>query len=38
VFTVAQLGGWTKVNARFFDPTTGVMAAIENKLGVATKK
>ena len=38
LFTVAQLGGWTKVNSRFFDPTTGVMAAIENKLGVATKK
>jgi len=38
LFTVAELGGWTKLNARFFDPTTGVMATIENKLGVATKK
>jgi sulfate transport system substrate-binding protein len=38
LFTVAQLGGWAKVSARLFDPATGVMAGIEARLGVPTKK
>jgi sulfate transport system substrate-binding protein len=38
LFTINDLGGWTAVNTRFFDPTTSVMATIENKLGVPTKK
>ncbi|MHB8467993.1 MAG: sulfate ABC transporter substrate-binding protein [Acidimicrobiales bacterium] len=38
LFTIADLGGWTAQNTKFFDPTSGVMAGIENKLGVATKK
>jgi sulfate transport system substrate-binding protein len=38
LFTVADLGGWTLLNTRFSDPTNGVIAAIENKLGVPTKK
>ena len=37
LFTIdsAKLGlsGWTKVNRRFFDPNTGVMARIERSLG-----
>jgi sulfate transport system substrate-binding protein len=37
LFTIADLGGWTVVSTRFFDPTKGVMAAIENHLGVPTK-
>src|SRR5689334_13114860 len=27
------LNGWTKVNARFFDPNKGIVAKIENSLG-----
>lgn len=38
LFTIADLGGWTAVNTKFFDPTSSVMATIENKLGVPTKK
>ena len=38
LFTIADLGGWTTENTKFFDPTAGVMAGIENKLGVPTKK
>ncbi len=30
------LGGWDKVNTKFFDPTNGIMAKIEQSLGVAT--
>jgi sulfate transport system substrate-binding protein len=36
LFTIKELGGWSKVNKDFFDPNTGVMAGIEQKLGVAT--
>jgi sulfate/thiosulfate-binding protein len=35
-FTIASLGGWTSVNTKFFDPTTGVVAKIEQGLGVST--
>jgi ABC-type sulfate transport system substrate-binding protein len=36
LFTIASLGGWTKVNTVFFTPTTGVVAKIEQGLGVST--
>jgi sulfate/thiosulfate transport system substrate-binding protein len=37
-FTIDQLGlgGWDRVQKRFFDPDTGVMAAIERKVGGVT--
>jgi sulfate transport system substrate-binding protein len=38
LFTIADLGGWTPVIAKFFDPASSVMATIENRLGVPTKK
>jgi sulfate/thiosulfate transport system substrate-binding protein len=38
LFTIADLGGWTKVSKEFFDPQTGVMADIERQLGVSTSK
>jgi sulfate/thiosulfate transport system substrate-binding protein len=36
LFTINTLGGWTAVNAKFFDPQTGVIAKIEQGLGVST--
>jgi sulfate transport system substrate-binding protein len=36
VFTIASLGGWTTVNTTFFTPSTGVVAKIEQGLGVST--
>jgi sulfate transport system substrate-binding protein len=36
VFTIASLGGWTKVNTAFFTPGTGIVAKIEQGLGVST--
>jgi sulfate transport system substrate-binding protein len=36
LFTVNDLGGWSKVNKDLFGQTDSVMAAIEQKLGVAT--
>jgi sulfate/thiosulfate-binding protein len=38
LFTIDQLGGWTVVSKKFFDPDTGVMAGIERSLGVSTSK
>jgi sulfate/thiosulfate transport system substrate-binding protein len=38
LFTIADLGGWSAVNTKFFDPTSSVMATIEEHLGVPTKK
>jgi sulfate/thiosulfate-binding protein len=32
-FTVDYLGGWTKVQKKFFDPNTGLMTKIEQSLG-----
>ena len=34
-FTIdaASLGGWAKVQKRFFDPKTGIMVGIEKKVG-----
>jgi sulfate/thiosulfate transport system substrate-binding protein len=38
LFTIRQLGlgGWAKVQKRFFDPRSSVMATIERSLGVGT--
>ncbi len=36
LFTIAELGGWEKVNDEFFDDETGKVAAIERELGVST--
>jgi sulfate/thiosulfate transport system substrate-binding protein len=38
LFTIDKLGGWTKVNDRFFDPQKGVLVAVEQSKGVATEK
>ncbi len=36
LFTVDQLGGWTALNTTFFDPQTGIVAKVEQSLGVST--
>jgi sulfate/thiosulfate transport system substrate-binding protein len=36
LFTIADLGGWPDVRERFFDRETGIVAAIEQELGVST--
>jgi sulfate transport system substrate-binding protein len=36
IFTIASLGGWTKVDSTFFTPGTGTVATIEQSLGVST--
>ncbi len=33
LFTIKYVGGWPKVEKKFFDPKTGVMAKIEGSLG-----
>jgi sulfate/thiosulfate-binding protein len=33
LFSVDYLGGWTKVDRKFFDPNNGLMAKIESSLG-----
>jgi sulfate transport system substrate-binding protein len=38
LFTIDDLGGWTKVNDTFFDPDKGTFAKIENEAGVSTDK
>jgi sulfate/thiosulfate transport system substrate-binding protein len=37
-FTIDSLGGWDKVADTFFDPDKGIMAKIEQGLGVSTSK
>ena len=37
LFTIADLGGWARVSDRFFDRESGVMARIEQGLGVSTE-
>lgn len=37
LFTIADLGGWPKVNKDFFDPNTGIMAEVERSIGVSVK-
>jgi sulfate transport system substrate-binding protein len=36
LFTIDHLGGWTSINTKFFDPQTGVVAKVEQTLGVST--
>jgi sulfate transport system substrate-binding protein len=36
LFKIAYLGGWSRVNTQFFDPTNGIVAKIEQGLGVST--
>jgi sulfate/thiosulfate transport system substrate-binding protein len=38
LFKIDDLGGWSKVNDEFFDPTSGSVAKIEQDLGVSTAK
>ena len=38
LFTIDKLGGWSKVNDRFFDPQKGVLVNVEKSKGVATAK
>jgi sulfate transport system substrate-binding protein len=38
LFEITKLGGWSEVNDRFFDPDEGVVAEIEQGLGVSTEK
>ena len=38
LFTIDDLGGWTKVNDEFFDPDNGSVAKIEEDAGVSTAK
>jgi len=38
LFTIDDLGGWSKVNDQFFDPDKGSVAAIEQAAGVSTAK
>jgi sulfate/thiosulfate transport system substrate-binding protein len=37
LFTIADLGGWDQVNKTFFDPSTSVMATIEQGLGISVQ-
>ena len=36
LFKISYVGGWPKVNTQFFDPTNGIIAKIEQGLGVNT--
>jgi sulfate transport system substrate-binding protein len=36
LFEIGYVGGWTKVDTRFFDPTSGIMARIEQSIGQST--
>src|SRR5437588_10137429 len=36
LFKIGYVGGWDKVNTQFFDPTNGIVAKIEQSLGVTT--
>jgi sulfate/thiosulfate-binding protein len=36
LFTIQKFGGWGVVKDKFFDPDTGVVAKIEQELGVST--
>jgi sulfate/thiosulfate-binding protein len=36
LFKIGYVGGWNKVNTQFFDPTNGIVAKIEQGLGVST--
>ncbi|MEN3342842.1 MAG: sulfate/thiosulfate transport system substrate-binding protein [Actinomycetota bacterium] len=36
LFRIGFVGGWPRVDTRFFDPTNGIVAKIEQSLGVST--
>jgi sulfate/thiosulfate transport system substrate-binding protein len=36
LFNIAYLGGWTSVVKTFFDPTTGIVAKVEQDVGQST--
>jgi sulfate transport system substrate-binding protein len=36
LFKIGYVGGWDRVNTRFFDPTNGIVTKIEQSLGVST--
>ncbi len=36
LFKIGYVGGWDKVDTQFFDPTNGIVAKIEQSLGVST--
>ena len=38
LFTIDDLGGWSKVNDEFFDPQRGSVTSIEQSAGVSTAK
>jgi sulfate/thiosulfate transport system substrate-binding protein len=38
LFTIRDLGGWSKVDDQFFDPDNGSVAKIEESAGVSTAK
>jgi len=38
LFTIADLGGWSEVTKKFFDPEKGIVTDIERKLGVSVEK
>jgi sulfate transport system substrate-binding protein len=38
LFTIRDLGDWSKVNEEFFDPDKGSVARIEEAAGVSTAK
>jgi sulfate/thiosulfate transport system substrate-binding protein len=38
LFTIADLGGWSDVSTKFFDPEKGMMAEVEKGIGVSTTK
>ena len=38
LFDITKLGGWDTVMTKFFDPDNGIVAKIEQGLGVATSK
>ena len=35
-FTIDELGGWSTVKDKFFDDTSGIMAKVEQSIGVST--
>jgi len=38
LFTIKDLGGWSEVTKKFFDPKGSIMADVEKKLGVSVEK
>jgi sulfate transport system substrate-binding protein len=38
LFTISDLGGWSDVTTKFFDPDKGALVAVERSLGVSVKK